>query len=286
MNPDELAYKQLALSGYPFQMRVREEVKATENDHGWEVVSDEYAWSDRGRSKESSGYIDLVLRHMAIRSLRMVIECKRMRGEDARGLQWLFLVPANRATQTELVRGLTMAFAQRYNAHCVAWDDLLWDPPSLQAEFCVTYSDQPRQKPQLEGISAELLASTDGLLREELQIAHISKARFSAFYIPAIVTNAVLKACVFDAAAVPLGDGVIPPDKCRIEEVPYIRFRKSLTTEFPTGDGEVVDDLRVAARLRERTVFVINAGHLSNFLQACRLKGPQPGHTYAVLREP
>lgn len=283
MTSDELALKQLALSGYPFQMRVQEEVKATADEHGWEVVTDEYAWSNRtggAQGVTESGFIDLVLQHSAIRALRMVIECKRMRGEDARGLQWLFPIPAGREGASQFVRGLTAAYSHERRHYVRAWDNLLWTPPSMEAEFCVTYSDQPRQKPQLENLSADLLASTEGLLEEEIKVAVVSKNTLRAFYIPAIVTNVTLKACVFDVASVALTDGIIQPDACRIEEVPYLRFRKSLSTEFPSFTP--VSDLKTANQMKERTVFIINANHLTDFLKQCRLEGPLPGHFYAV----
>lgn len=287
MNSDELAHKQLSISGYPFQVGVQHLIEATRQQHGWDVLDGEYAWS-RG---DTSGYIDIALRHSAYRAVRMVIECKRMRGDDARALQWLFLVPSVASAQTNLFRCLTanvrlLGASRHYESNNIGglvWDDVCFLPHSLESAFCVTYSDQPRQKPQVESICAELLASVRGLVSEEMKLDHLNKmTTFTGFYVPVIVTNVSLKACVFHPGAITLDTGVIPREQCTIEEVPYIRFRKSLTTEFPYAH---LSDIRTLNKARERTVFIVNAGHLVEFLTECRITGPKDSFEgYAMMQ--
>ena len=59
MAKHEEILKQLNKSGYPFQLRVEQEVVATYQDHGWLLAGREQPWStpDGG-----SGFIDIVLR--------------------------------------------------------------------------------------------------------------------------------------------------------------------------------------------------------------------------------
>ena len=87
----EDALKQINRSGYPFQLRVEQQVVSTRSDHGWSVASREHPWAvpDAG----SSGFIDIVLQHDHFVTYRLVLECKRIKADDGRQLNWHFLVP-------------------------------------------------------------------------------------------------------------------------------------------------------------------------------------------------
>jgi hypothetical protein len=89
MTADKDALRQVNRSGFPFQLKVEHDVRATENMHHWSVASREHAWDDLAGN---SGFIDLVLKHKQFSTFRLVIECKRVKADDARLLQWLFLV--------------------------------------------------------------------------------------------------------------------------------------------------------------------------------------------------
>ena len=71
---EDIVHKQLSLSGFPFQLRIEEEIRSTETNHGWRVVTREQAWANS--EAQSTGFIDLILRHSPLDALRMVIECK------------------------------------------------------------------------------------------------------------------------------------------------------------------------------------------------------------------
>jgi hypothetical protein len=58
-----------------------------------------------------------------------------------------------------------------------------------------------------------------------------------------------------------------------ISTVPFIRFRKSLTTVFP--EGRFIS-LKWANKARERTVFVVNAAALPEFLKGWNLTALYP----------
>ena len=91
--------KQFNRSGYGFQLRVEHEVNATVRGHGWTVASREQPWAIPDRA---SGFIDLVLTHHRLTTCRLVVECKRIRADDARQLNWLFLLPGNAPSQTDV----------------------------------------------------------------------------------------------------------------------------------------------------------------------------------------
>ena len=280
----DLISKQLALSGFPFQLRIEKEVRLTEGRHGWAVKAAEQAW--RNREADNSGFIDLVLEHTHYSTLRLVVECKRQRSSDKRELQWCFLLPEGQAKTTDVVRCFSVdawsASGPNYGPGAVrVWDDVRITPPSFQSEFCVMNSDEKR-RPILESSCRDLLDSLDALAEEEIKIAQRQSSHFRAFYIPAIVTNAKLAACMFDPAFVSLADGVIPEDKYIIEVVPFIRFRKSLVNTFPEDD--LVSSLKKANQARERTVFVVNSECLADFLTGWHIAPFDPFENYAILR--
>jgi hypothetical protein len=77
------------------------------------------------------------------------------------------------------------------------------------------------------------------------------------FFCPLIVTNAELYLCRFDPADVDLRTGNLNAGVSAFEAVPYIRFRKGLSTDFPPVRDEI--DLTGLSTERERTAFVVGA---------------------------
>jgi hypothetical protein len=101
------------------------------------------------------------------------------------------------------------------------------------------------------------------------------------FIFPAIVTNAELAICRFEPDQVSLADGTLQnPDE--ISKVPFIRFRKSLGTDFPSG---AFNDLAAATRARQRTVFIVNSASLSEFLRNWAIGPLSKDGLYALQRE-
>lgn len=58
-DPDNDALRQVNRSGFPFQLRVEHDVRATENVHHWSVASREHAWDDRGLTRSSTDFLTL-----------------------------------------------------------------------------------------------------------------------------------------------------------------------------------------------------------------------------------
>jgi hypothetical protein len=74
-------------SGFPFQLRVQQVIRESQSQHMWGVISAEHRWAIPEENRE--GFIDLVLEAWPRRmmSVRMVLECKRVRGGC-----WVFLL--------------------------------------------------------------------------------------------------------------------------------------------------------------------------------------------------
>jgi hypothetical protein len=264
--------RQISRSGFPFQLRVEDEIRTTSSEHGWNVASREHPW--RSPDGDSSGFIDIVLRHEQFNTFRLVIECKRVKADDSRQLRWLFLLPDRGSNETELASCFEVEGEGNRPGSDLPWKDLrLWEnvslvPASFESEFCVLPSDEPRNRPLLERLAAEVLESIEGLAHEE---ACIERSRGGSqyqhlrlFIFPAIVTNAEITVCRFDPSRISITDGLLDPAGAMVEAVPFIRFRKSLATGFPQG---AFNDLHAANKARERTVFVVNAAALPTFLK-------------------
>ncbi len=114
----------------------------------------------------------------------------------------------------------------------------------------------------LENLASLLLSSMESFAGEELSLwlARISTER--RYYVPVIVTNARLTICNFDVAAVSLEAGEIPEGD--FEEVPYIRFRKSLATTL--SENSSAQTVSAANRDKNRTVFVVHSSNLAEFM--------------------
>lgn len=280
MTKDINALKQVNRSGFPFQLKVEHDVRATEASHHWVVASREHAWID---SEGNDGFIDIVLKHKEHSTFRLVLECKRVKADDARQLQWLFLVED---AKSDFVFSAS-SFQVEADIGARLWDDVQVSPASLEAQFCVLQGDEPRRG-LLERLATGLLESTEGLAQEEISIEQtIRKADQSdrplhvrLFLFPIIVTNAKIAVCRFDPSRVDLQEGMLYAGDAEIFEVPMIRFRKSLATPFPDG---VFYHLEAANKARERTVLVVNAEHLTDILTTWNM-GRMPDRNYAIER--
>ena len=59
-NQEEIL-KQINKSGFPFQLRVEDEIRRTQKEHNWAVASREHPWTSADLS--ATGFIDIVLKH-------------------------------------------------------------------------------------------------------------------------------------------------------------------------------------------------------------------------------
>ena len=277
-NQDE-TLKQINRSGVPFQLRIEHEIRATESQHGWRVASREHPW--RNPDSDSSGFIDLVLCHTQMPGDRLVIECKRVKGEDRRQLQWLFLLPDQEVKQTQRASCFEVEGSFRQSEESAKWEDIRpWDtvqvvPASPESEFCILSGDDSKRQPILEALCGEVLESVEGLAQEEVSIQKSQpKGWLRLFIFPVIVTNAKITVCQFKSSDVSIADGTLDLNNVKLDTVPFIRFRKSLATNFPEGKFLHLKD---AHRARERTVFIINAEGLPDFLKGLRMEQPLQG---------
>jgi hypothetical protein len=273
-NPDE-TLKQINKSGFPFQLRIQQEIRASHSEHGWELASREHPWRDP--NSEASGFIDLTLHHTKYPGDRLVIECKRVKTGDSRQLQWIFLLPdeggkpTSQASCFEVGGGFKQLLGTTRWIEQRLWDNVRASPNSLESEFCILSTDDSKRQPILEALCAGVLESVEGLAQEEVRIQQSQNSdRFLRFIFPVIVTNASLTVCQFNSSDVKITDGTLNVDAIKLDRVPFIRFRKSLATQFPNGKFVALED---AHRARERSVYIVNAEGLLEFLKGWEVQG-------------
>ncbi len=290
-NPDK-TLKHIWKSGFPFQLRVEAEVRSTHSMHNWSIATQEHPWTNRDTG--SSGFIDLVLEHDSLVTYRIVIECKRVKADDERQLKWTFLVPEGKKEETELASCLELGGSSDFltkltdpNLGQKVWDHVrLWDnvnilPKSFESTICILPSDDSKSQPILERLANVVIDSVEGL-GEEVILIHQSQSHVGplrAFLFPVIVTNAEIAMCSFDPKNVSILDGTLDASAVTITTVPFIRFRKSLSTAFPKGSFST---LKEANEARELTMFVVNASALPLLLKDWNMHPRNFGGRYAI----
>jgi hypothetical protein len=287
METHEETLRQVNRSGFPFQLRVEHEITDTVSQHNWEVASREHPWVNNAGAQ--SGYIDLVLKHLQFSTFRLVIECKRIKANDARQLRWVFLVPDKDYNPSALASCFEVEGSGKKDLPTVSswselrvWDNVYVSPASLQSGICILQNDDQRRQPILETLAGEVLESIEGIAQEEINVERSLNGNLHArlFIFPAIVTNAELAVCRYDPAKIDIKDGTLNISDLEIATVPFIRFRKSLATAFPEGMFYYLD---AANRARERTVFVVDAACITEFLKDWKMT-PLPNRDYAIRR--
>jgi hypothetical protein len=238
-------------SGFLFQLRVEQEIRDTQPKHGKSVLAREHRWVHPRSGEE--GFIDLIT--TAGTNGKIIIECKRVRQAE-----WIFLVPHG-AKETRSTRVL---WSKRFteSRQGAAWDQFAFQRDSLEAEFCIIRGHADSQQPMLERLSTTLLASVEALAQEELSYKRHVGLTGLRFYFPVIVTAATLYVCRVQPSEIELANGELKT--ASFEEVPYIRFTKSMSTSLPSS--RPASTLEEAAREGRRTVFVVNASQLVPFL--------------------
>ncbi len=236
-------------SGFPLQIKIADEVAKTRNRHGWSVLYQEHAWSHP--TKDDSGFIDLVLQSSAGNSV-LVVECKRVTNKS-----WIFLVPAGKSMSRSHCKAWVMVHENQ--AVREGWSDLQAEPATVESMFCV-FDDNSRSL--LESDAARLVCATEGLAREERKVL-TRRPFFVRVYANVIVTTAKLVVCKVDPQDISLVDGTASTNA--FEEVPYIRFRKQLSTASPDFLSQLSDLCSLESR-KENTVWIVNANAFVEFL--------------------
>lgn len=258
MDNDEKLRGLLNAHGYLLQAKVRAEIERSAGDHGWEVELWEHPWTESRTG--SVFFIDLVLTNGP---LRAVVECKRLKDGE-----WLFL-RAGSAARSEA----TLAWSHRNSSgkNLVGYQEFQVQPPTFEAEFCLVRGQGEKDKPMLERTAGALLASLEALAAEELTIIearHVGVG-WERAYLPVIVTSAKLFECKVDPETIDLATGTVT--RASFGCVPYIRFTKTLG-RAPTGAP--IDELSELNSLARRTVFIVQAERISEFLGRLRLDPP------------
>lgn len=245
-------------SGFPLQLAIDRLVQDKADQIGWSVLYREHGWK---HPDGQGGFIDLGLmnRH---RTAIAVLECKRVLESD-----WLFLEPAPPQNPTLDTRLWITSTGKRAREH-FGYFDALAKPDSPESTYCVVAGQDPKSRPLLERLAAELTAATEALAAEERSLL-TQQSVGVRFYVSILVTTARLHHSTLDASAVTLETGEAP--SIQHTEVPWIRFRKQLSSEFavePDLSGWGFDRLAAA---KEKQIFVVSAVHLTNFLKRWQL---------------
>ncbi|MCC2680849.1 MAG: hypothetical protein K0S36_413 [Nitrosospira multiformis] len=246
-------------SGFPLQIAVEHLVHTSPNTHGWKVRYVEHAWVNSADNQ--SGFIDLVLQDRYGTTF-LVIECKRPR--DA---TWLFMQSRGGVEKQHYAKAWVSRFSNN-QAKYFGLRDLWMDPVTPEAVFCAVRGQSTNDKRTLfERIGGELVSATEALALEERDFR--SKIMDSLrLYVNVIVTTAELKIAYFSPENISLSDGML--SDARIEDVPFLRFRKQLSLRPANLTQEdYLEDKSgsTSAMSKENSVFVVRANSLLDFIQ-------------------
>ncbi|MCA9896904.1 MAG: hypothetical protein H6654_13675 [Ardenticatenaceae bacterium] len=233
-------------SGFLFQLRVAQEIQNTFDTHRWKVVGQEHRWEDKDSKRE--GFIDIVAEKEA---MRISIECKRIQEDGS----WIFLVPKTSSEDVSRAR-IHWTFSELSALPLLGWDELFLAPQSKESAICLIRGTGPKDKPMLERLADSILPSTESLALEEARIRNSTRSGYTAVYLPLLVTNANLQICLFDADDISLQTGKLEKSNVTFETVPYIRFRKNLSTN--ARSLKKPQNLMEANQENERSIFIVN----------------------------
>jgi hypothetical protein len=276
---DKSLKKIVNASGFVFQLALEHKIRSTSETHGWGVIAREHPW--RNIENGSQGYIDIIL---GLGRMRLVIECKRPK--DA---AWIFLNPNDKRDKVRRARLLWTKITDRTAGVLIStgaipkpsktiyesvagWHDLAIAEESPESQFCVIRGQGEEDKTMLERISSQLITSIECLANEEIEISNYKPNRGVIVYMPVIVTTAQIELCHFDPGKIALLTGIL--SEGTFTTVPFIRFRKSLTTRLtstatPTNIEEANQD-------KERTVLIMNSDSFCDLLQKLNLDNLDP----------
>lgn len=255
MNDEETKLLDLVnTSGFPFQLRVENEIRLTSNRHDWHILASEHQWRDP--ESGDNGYVDMILSRDVT---RLIVECKRVRDGT-----WIFLVPHQQGTSYDRERVCFLSSIVQPGQHEVlGWNDGIHLPVSKESAFCVIRGQDDKDRPMLERLSGMIMRSVESVAEEEISFTSNSVREIKRHYFGVLVTNANLMVCGFDPKQVGLENGELPEGT--FDRVPFMRFRKTMATKYPSLSDNMYS-LETSSQLSERTVLIVQASHLSDFL--------------------
>ncbi|KRT69644.1 MAG: hypothetical protein XU15_C0009G0004 [candidate division NC10 bacterium CSP1-5] len=247
-------------SGFPFQTAVAHVIRGSP---GWSVHASEYPWQGPGNDSQ---FLDLIATD---KNLFLTIECKKTRKDI-----FTFLRPVGhshtgqledfRCLRAEQIQNST----RRVEIFCEDWGVY---PRSTHAEFCIVSTSESGKDQRLLEKDAGLLIHATEAFAEDFRDRFQSRSKLSptCLFLPVIVTNAPIYTARYDPTSVSLETGEFSELPQEIESAPCVRFRKA----FISGG---------ARELGERSVFVVNAASLSEFLGLVRTAPHQPAERAQV----
>ena len=265
-------------SGFVFQLAIEQHIKKTVGEHQWHVVTREHPW--RNTETGNTGFIDLILERNFD---RLVIECKR-----THNARWIFLLEKK---EKESVGTILCQWSETIrprrdierNFACGCWD-FVTHLSSAEAEFCTIRGSGEKDQPMLERIAKKLVQSVDSLIIEQKN--NVQRKEYErCIYLPVIVTTAELYTCLIDPEKVSLESGEISYEDTHLQKVPYVQFKKTLATDLNTNI--VAKNLRDINNALQRTVLVVSARKLRNFLQILDIidTGHNPWYFAPLLKQ-
>lgn len=247
-------------SGFPLQIGIQSLIEDTYEKHGWRVLFSEHSWINH--DTEEGGFIDLLLIDKSMKTI-LNIECKRVKTG-----KWYFL---QSEPSLKNRRHAKCHYLQAKNGkpELWGWKDVTLEPSCPEAEFCVIGGeDSKASRSMLEKIASGVVHSTEGFAIEDHSYSHDIE-NFERVYFNIIVTTADLFVCNFDPNGVDIESGEI--DETKTTEVPFVRFRKQLSTYSTPSLSWKEHDPHEISRRKENTVFVVNSRHLVRFLKEFEL---------------
>lgn len=247
--------KLINASGFLFQLSVENRIKELHKNREiiWDVHSNEFPWIDPVSGKEY--FIDLILREQS-ETQRMVVECKRVKNGT-----WIFL--SNKKLMSQHRAKLLWTNKKTKENDKSDWDYFSVSPHSPQSSICIIRGQGEKDKPMLERLSGFVLRATETLANDELILTRPRVSGRLRFYVPIIITNAVLQVCYLEVDEIDIASGTI--DDAEFEEVPFIRFRKNLSTTIKTL--KPTKDLKDFSYHHDRTILVVNSNSLDIFFR-------------------
>lgn len=257
MADSDVLRKVVNSSGFPLQTAIENLVnKSSDSQEGWRVSSTEHAWKNRNTNTE--GFIDILLCN-SCDTLFLVLECKRVLDSS-----WIFLQPFTKMDPISHVKAWVSRIADAKEKN-FDWVDVTAEPATAQAGFCVVAGQDSKSRPMLERVAADVVDATEALAFEELSFLRENADGFR-MYFNVIVTTAELHLCSFDPEKISLKDGKL--SDAQFVSVPYLRFRKQLSIKNDPYSFVKRLGYQGFLRAKENTVFIVNASHFLEFLQA------------------
>jgi hypothetical protein len=250
-------------SGFPFQAKIQRIIEDTQD---WQVHCSECPWCYKDREE----FIDIIARK---NNIYLAIECKRSgtlkEARNSHGLQWPEYAPkrsfiflyrdtdAESSSETNRTLVTCCLFELCDDdpsvAHSANIKEMQFEPKSYEASICIPVDvDNPKEilERELSSLVRGCHEYTSSRYRSLIDVAD----GFIDIFMPVFVTNSPLYALRFDAEKVSVEDGQYDFEADDLQQVPWVRFRKSLM-----ADGSTISD--------ERTVFIVEGKHFKQFLE-------------------